>query len=268
MAKLGVIHYPFPKLTLSEFLSYAARTGFGYVELQIGDVWKDADASSNPEANAASVKREMDGLKLKASALAAGNDFILLEEEAVKRQVERMKRVVGLAQVLGASCIRTEGGSPKDAVPQARWAEAIAGCLERLVPTAEKTKVGLAVDNHGYVTNAEGVLAEVFRRVECPLIGANLDTMNWRWFGHDLETVKRCWDAVISRTLHTHLKDGVGARAEYKGMALGEGELDLAYAVKGLKKAGYKGVWCAEYEGAEGSEVGYAKCLKWMKKNV
>jgi len=268
MAKLGVIHYPFPKLTLSEFLSYAAKTGFGYVELQIGDVWKEADASSNPEANAARIKREMDILRIKASALSAGNDFVLLEEEAVTRQVERMKRIMGLAQIVGASCIRTEGGSVKDTVPEARWAEAIAGCLERLVPAAEKTKVGLAVDNHGYVTNAAGVLSEVFRRVGCPLIGSNLDTFNWRWFGHDLDTVKRQWDAVIPRTLHTHLKDGVGARAEYQGKALGDGELDLGYAVAGLKKAGYKGVWCAEYEGSEGSEVGYAKCLEWMKKNI
>ena len=268
MAKLGVIHYPFPKLSLSEFLSYAAKTGFQYVELQLRDVWNEGEASSNPEESAARVRREMDGLRLKASAFAAGNDFVVVAKADVDRQVARMERIMALAQILGAPCIRTEGGAPKDAVPEAKWADAITGCLERLVGAAERTGVGLAVDNHGYVTNADGVLAEVFRRIECPLIGANLDTYNWRWFGHDLDTCKRLWDEVIPRTLHTHLKDGVGSRQGYQGKALGEGELDLAYAVSQLKKIGYNGVWCAEYEGKEGSEVGYAKCLKWMKKNI
>ncbi len=268
MAKLGLIHYRFRDLSLREFLEYAASTGFAYVELQIGDVWDEKDPSADPESAARKVKGELDGLGLKASALSARNDFVVLDEDEVRRQVERMKRVTALAQLLGAGCLRTEGGRPKDSVPPERWAEAIAGCLERLVEEAERTGIGLAVDNHGAVTNAEGVLAEVFRRIESPLIGANLDTYNWRWYGHDAEAVKRLWDEVIPRTIHVHLKDGVGARPDYEGKALGDGELDVAHAVERLKAAGYGGVWCAEYEGKEDDRVGYARCLEWMKANI
>ena len=268
MAKFGVIHYPFGNLSLTEFLEYAASTGFEFVELQIHDVWAESNSSADPEVAAARVRAQLDGLGLKVSALASGNDFVVLDQAEVDAQVERMKRIMGLAQILGAGCLRTEGGGPKDSVPVERWAQAITGCLERLVETAERTGVALAVDNHGYVTNADGVLAEVFRRIECPLIGANLDTYNWRWFGHDLPTIKRLWDEVIPRTLHTHLKDGVGARSEYVGKVLGEGELDLAYAVSQLKATGYDGVWCAEYEGELDRTVGYARCLEWMKANV
>jgi len=38
-------------------------------------------------------------------------------------------------------------------------------------------------------------------------------------------------------------------------------------AIAALKKAGYAGVWCIEYEGKEGS-AGYAKCLERLKKLV
>ena len=268
MSKLGVIHYPFKELSLREFLQYAARTGFGCVELRAGDVWDEQDCAWDPEATAGRVRAQLDQLGLRASALSCGNDFVVLDPAEVRRQVERTERIMALARILGAPCLRMEGGGPKDCVPPGRWAEAIAGCLERVLGEAERTGIALAVDNHGTVTNAEGVLAEVFRRVESPLVGANLDTYNWRWFGHDLETVRRLWDQVIPRTLHVHLKDGVGARQGYEGRVLGEGELGVADVVARLKAAGYEGVWCAEYEGREGSRVGYARCLQWMKANL
>ena len=31
---------------------------------------------------------------------------------------------------------------------------------------------------------------------------------------------------------------------------------------------GYDGVWCSEYEGREGSDVGYRKCCEWLKANL
>ena len=75
--------------------------------------------------------------------------------------------------------------------------------------------------------------------------------MNYRWAGHDLETVGRYYEIVAPYTLHTHLKDGTGSRGNYRGEALGEGEIDLAKAIRCLREAGYDGVWCCEYEGRE-----------------
>jgi len=49
---------------------------------------------------------------------------------------------------------------------------------------------------------------------------------------------------------------------------LGEGEIDLAHAVRCLKQAGYDGVWCAEYEGPPPTDVGYRRCGEWIRSNV
>lgn len=263
--KLGIIHYNAPGDTLEEFLRYAADTGFGYVELQIRDVWPPDDES--PEKTAEDARRLLDSMGLKASALSAGNDFIVLDPEAVTAQVQRMKRICELAQILGTDVVRTEGGSPKDAVPEERHVEAMAGCLTCCREFIEPMGIKLAVDNHGWVTNDGDLQVELFKRVDSPNVGANLDTMNYRWRGHDLDTIAHYYEIVAPYTFHTHLKDGTGSQKEYVGAALGEGEINLAYAIECLQKVGYDGVWCAEYEGREDSAIGYRKCLEWMKAN-
>lgn len=264
--KLGIIHYNAPGKTLEEFLKYAADTGFGFVELQGKDVWPDGCES--PEKEAEKVARLVEKAGLKVSALAAQNDFVVLDEEQVKSQADRMKRVCALAQILGCNVIRTEGGSPKDSVPQEKWADAIAGCLKRCREFIEPVGMRLAIDNHGYITNEAAIQKKIIMAVDSPNVGVNLDTMNYRWFGHDLDTIHAIYEEVAPFAFHTHLKDGTGSRKDYRGEALGEGEIDLAWAVTCLRKAGYDGVWCAEYEGREDTGIGYAKCLAWMKANT
>ena len=269
MAKIGVIHYNFPGLSFTDFLKYASQTGYGYVELQIGDVW-DKD-TENPERKAEEVKKEVESFGLKVSAVAAGNDFIVLEKDVVKAQVERMNRICGLTRILGAKVIRTEGGSQKDSVPKERWDEAMAGCLTQCVDAAEKNDIYLAVDNHGYVTNDGDLQLELFQKVGSKRVGANMDTMNYRWAGNSLEKIAHFYKIIAPYTFHTHMKDGTGSLREYRGAALGEGEIDLNYAVKCLKDVGYDGVWCAEYEGPEGANtgfLGYKKCYEWLKANL
>ena len=263
--KYGVIHYNAPGDTFEEFLQYASETGFDSVEVALKDVW-DPD-KGEPEQQAEEAKVLLEKYGIEASALAAGNDFVQLDEEQIKAQVERMERICKLAKVIGADCLRTEGGQPKDSVPEEKWAEAMAECLRRCLEFCEPMQIGLAVDNHGYVTNDPDVMLKMLDLVESPWVGTNLDTMNYRWWGNELEKIDWVYEQVAARTLHTHLKDGTGSRQNYVGAALGDGEINLKHVVDCLLKAGYKGVWCAEYEGKEDSAIGYAKCLEWMKAN-
>ena len=181
-----------------------------------------------------------------------------------------MKRICGLARILNEEAvIRTEGGNPKDSVPASQYLEAMYACFSRCTDFVQETGVGLAIDNHGLVTNDGDLLFALLQKVNHPLIGTNLDTMNYRWYGHDLATCNRFYEMMAPHTLHVHFKDGFDGRENYKGAALGEGEIDLQHAMNCLKQAGYNGVYCAEYEGpeAEGG-VGYRKCAQWLQQNV
>jgi len=264
--KIGVIHYNFPQFNFEQFLDYCPQAGFAYVELQIGDVW--GPGIEDPEANAERVRAQVAARGLQVSSLSASNDFIVLDPAEVAAQVERMKRVGRLARILGTDVVRTEGGQPKESVPEARWVDAMVGCLSRLAEFAETEGVRFAIDNHGYCTNDGDRQLAVLEAVGSPRVGVNLDTMNYRWFGHDIPTINHYYDILAEHTFHTHLKDGFGSRQDYVGAVLGEGEIDLAHAVPRLKEAGYDGVWCAEYEGREPTDIGYKKCGDWMKANL
>lgn len=268
MAKIGVIHYNWPGFSLEEFLKFAAETGYRYVELQINDVW--APDIDDPERNAERVRKLVESYGLQVSALAAGNDFLQTDEDAICYQVERMKRVCRLTRILGEEAVvRSEGGAPKENILRAKWLDALTECFRRCLEPVDEMQVVLAIDNHGYVTNDYTILLALLQRLNHPLIGTNLDTMNYRWYRHDLQVCKRIYELMAPYAKHTHFKDGFGSLADYRGAALGDGEIDLLYALDCLKKAGYDGVYCAEYEGPEAAGgVGYAKCYRWLKEHT
>jgi len=253
--KLGIIHYNFPEHTLSEFLVAIKELGYGYTELMTRDVWPD-ETTGDPEAEAEKLKKEMDAVGITCSALSLQNDFVLLDEDAIQAQIVRAERVCKLAKILGTNVLRTEGGRPKDEVPEERWVEAMAGCLKRMADFIEKEDYYLAVDNHGKVTNDGELQLRLFEMVGSPRVGANLDTMNYRATGqYDLETVYKFHKMVAPCTFHTHFKDGFLRDGKYTGTELGCGELDLSIAVKALRDAGYDGVWTVEYEKKDGDRV-------------
>jgi sugar phosphate isomerase/epimerase len=262
----GLIHYNAPGDTLEEFLNYAAEAGFDCVELQIGDLWPER---GDPEERADEVRVMLEDRGLKCSAVAAGNDFNVIDEDQVRQQVERFQRVCELAMIVRAPVIRTEGGAPKEDCPEERWVEAISNCILDCLDFVEDMGLILAVDNHGWITNNPDVLLNILEVVDSPQVGTNLDTMNYRWYGHPVEVLPYIYERVAPWVKSTHFKDGTGSRGDYRGTALGEGEIPLESAVWALKAAGYQGAWVAEYEGPRDQAAeGYRRCLQWLRENT
>ncbi len=172
-----------------------------------------------------------------------------------------------LAHEAKALLLRTEGGQPKDEVPEDKWAEAIAGCLKACLPFCQDMGVKMAVDNHGVVSNDPAVMLGALEMVSSPYAGSNLDTMNYRWWGNAVEDLPGIYKDIAPYVLHTHMKDGTGSRENYQGIALGQGEIPLQVVIDELVAVNYQGVWCAEWEGKGDKGEGYAACLAWMKEN-
>ena len=265
--RIGVIYYNWPGFSLEQFLDFASKTGYRYFEMHASEVWNDS--IEDPEACATEVAALVKKYGMQLSSVSSQNDFVQPTPELRQAQADRMKRVSNLAKILGTNVLRTEGGGPKDSVPESGWAESIADCLKRCCEWADDLDMYFAVDNHGVVSNDADLQVKVFESVRSKRVGANLDTMNYRWFGYEVKDLYRIYDMIAPWTLHTHMKDGFDSRENYKGAALGDGEVPLDYAVEQIKKAGYTGAWVAEYEGpeAEGG-VGYAKCYDWLKANI
>lgn len=265
--KFGVIHYKTPGDTLEAFLDWAAQTGFDAVELNCHDIGFDAD---QPQQEVQRVRKLIDQRGLSVSAVSALNDFVVLEEDQVEHQVERMGRMCDLVGALGTNVLRTEGGQAKPQVPPDRYTEAIAECLKRCQPFLDRNDIYLAVDNHGVVTNDPDLQIRIFEAVGSDRVGANLDTANYRWSGHSIEKCRQIYDRIAPYARHTHFKDCTGSRPtnDYLSTVLGKGEVDLLHAVSALRHANYQGVYCAEWEGKGDCGQAYAGCLAWMKQHV
>jgi sugar phosphate isomerase/epimerase len=270
LKKLGVIHYNTPGADLPAFLKWAADAGFEYLELMPPDVEIDNPVGTTSIELAKQTRDLVKSYGLRVSAFSARNDFVVLEPAQVEYQVARMRRVAEVVKVLDDEAVlRSEGGWEKPEVPQEKWGEAMYACFSRCLDFADELNVDIAIDNHGTITNDADLLIGLLKRLDHPRVGANLDTMNFRWYGHDAAACNAIYEKIAPFVKHVHLKDGVGVRKEYKGRALGEGDVDLEWALRCLRAVGYSGAYDAEYEGPEtDGGVGYAKCLAWMKAHV
>lgn len=265
----GLVHYNFPYPDLERFLIFAHAAGFEYCELLCQDVWDEQNPGSEPEARAAEVRALLDRHGMRVSSYAAGNDFLQPDDASLRRQVERLKRACGLAKIVGAGVVRIDGGWEKASVVPERWRAGIVEGLRAIRPFVEREGITLALDNHGTVTNDADLEVAIFQEVGSDRIGANVDTMNYRWAGHDLETVGRFYHVIAPYARHVHMKDGRGSRSAYRGAALGEGEIDLELAVQELQDAGYRGVYAVEYEGpAAQAEDGHRRGLAWLRAHI
>lgn len=269
MAEFGLIFYNFPGHTLEQFAAYAGQAGFTRAEIPVSHIWNEREAGDDPEARAPRVAELLGRHGVKLSAVSAGNDFLQVDDAGLARQVERLQRVCRLARLAGAGVVRIDGGWEKPEVPRERWFERIVAGLSAIRPYLESEGFVLALDNHGTVTNDADFCVRIFEAVGSGQIGANMDTMNYRWAGHDLAAVGRFYHVIAPFVRHVHLKDGRGSRGQYRGTALGEGEIDLELAVRELSAAGYAGPWVVEYEGPrDEAEAGYRRGLQWLRAHV
>ncbi|NLO06105.1 MAG: sugar phosphate isomerase/epimerase [candidate division WS1 bacterium] len=265
---LGLIHYRAPGDTTEEFVRWAAGAGFECVELRHTDLMPEGLQEADYASHCKDLKALMDELNLVTSGVSLGNDFVYLADDMIAEQVERTRGIAELTKIMDCRIFRTEGGQPKDSVPEEKYAEAIIKCVRATLPVCEDLDVVLAIDNHGVVSNNYELQLEVFETLDSEYVGSNMDTMNYRWFGYEVDKLPEIYEAIAPWVKHTHMKDGRNARPDYKGAALGEGEIPLDTAVAALKKAGYDGAYCAEYEGSEDGDTGYRKCLDWLKANI
>ncbi len=263
MDKIGLIKYNVSNLSVEDFFRWCRENGVEYVELMRDDVWQDV---TKQEFKIKEVSMLLDKYGIKVSQISAGNDFLQKSMEDFKKQVELVATMCRIVKDLGFNQIRMDGGWEKQGIEKKDYHRLILDGIKRSVDIAEKEGVYLALDNHGKVTNDYLFQLEIFDSVRSKYLGANLDTMNYRWYGYSVEELLGIYKKIVPYTLHTHLKDGVLIDSfKYAAKVLGEGEIPIVETIKMLKDAGYKGPWCIEYEGKDGIE-GYKKSVEWLKK--
>ncbi len=247
MDKIGVIHYNFPDWSLEEFFSWCRKNQISFVELQRDDIW---DRKINE------VEELLNRYNIKVSQISCGNDFIQKTSEECENQINLISKMCVLVKELGFNQLRIDGGWVKKTVAEKDYKSLIIKGIKRAVEIAEKEKVYLALDNHGTITNDYQFQIEIFEKIKSKYLGANLDTMNYRWYGYPVEDLLKIYKSIAPYAIHTHIKDGIGVKENYTGKIIGEGEIPVSQVIRILKENNYQGVWCIEYEGKD-KDSGY-----------
>ena len=269
--KIGVIHYNWPNYDLEGFVRRASEIGYQYCELSIRDIWDGV--STNGQETAARTRELLSRYGMQASAVDAGNDFLQADPADLAAQIQRYRYVCQIIPHAGTDIVRSDGGwNRQGKVPQDLWDGMLVESFKRVADYLEESDVRCALDNHGTSTNDGDWQLSLIERVGSKRLGVNVDTMNYRWYGHDLDKIDHFYQILAPHVFHVHMKDGTNDQprgGNYKGAALGAGEIHLEYAIKVFREAGYEGAWTAEYEGpeAEGG-VGYEKCYRWLQSHL
>ncbi len=176
----------------------------------------------------------------------------MCQPDAAKRadELEKMKKWVDAAELLGASHLRVFGGEvPRGATDD----QGIQWVVEMMKPAcdyAAKKGVVLGIESHGGITSKAANIVEILRRVSSPFAGCNLDISNFQ--ENPYEQIEAC----VPYASHAHIRDFYGNSRQ---------PLDLDRVWQIFAKAGYRGYMSAEYEGQEDPMTGVPKLTDKIK---
>ena len=233
-----------PAWELSKILDFAQANGYAAVELR--GLMGNLDLPSRPEFapdRIAQTKKQIADRGIKIACVSSSTE--LHEPDAAKREkgIADASRFIDLASALDAPNVRVFGNKLDG--PREEIIARVASGLQQLGAYAGPRGVTVIIESHGDFVDSV-TLREVLTRAESSHVGLLWDAHHTYVDGHEQpeQTV-----AELGRWIrHTHLKDSVPSGKERKYVLTGKGDVPVQRQVQALRKIGYKGFYCFEWE--------------------
>lgn len=278
--KISVSSYSFyqyinaGKMTLLDTVRKAHDMGFEAIE------FLDMPGADYDEqvAFAKTLRAEADKYGMTINAYTIGGNLYQPTPEASAAEVERLKKQVDIAAILGCSVMRHDvcysvgktGTSRSFGLMLPTIAENTRAVTEYAATKGIKT----CTENHGYIAQDSYRVEQLFNAVAHDNYGLLVDVGNFVCADED-----NC--AAVSRVapyaVHVHAKDmyksatpapGFGQTRGcnyFKGAIVGEGDCNVEKCLQILKRAGYDGYCSIEFEGSEDCIEGIARGFENLK---
>ncbi len=257
--------------SIFDFIDYAADISLDGVEL-LDFYWIDGDRDKEIQH----VNQALKEKGLIVSAYDVSNNFV--KESAEDRRLETEKVLEGIqtAKKLGTNIVRVFCGDLHGGLTYEDGQSWIVEGLQQCAGKAEKEGVYLAIENHGLLAGKSEQVKEIIGKVNSPYVGSTFDTGNFLLVHEDpLHAFNRLKEEIV----HVHFKDFRKKEAseslkgfkstqgvELIGTVPGDGQVDLASIVKGLKAANYQGFLSIEYEGHDDAKESNEEAVRRLKK--
>ena len=272
--KIGCNTVAFRKYGLDFALERISKAGYKYVEVEANLSW--CDHVRTDQHDPIKFRDQVKGHGLTAISCIGSHRELISDKTAE----EDLRHSLEFAAAAGVPVVATGEGRLPQGMSQDEALLILKPKLERLVQTAEKGRVYLAIEPHGSLSLSPGGIAKILALAPSPWLGVNFDTANphrgdyvgttrqgFEWKldqaaqGDELAVLR----PVAAQVRHVHWKDVVGRNA----VILGTGEVKLREELEIMRQAGYDGVLSYETEGWE--EAGESQkmivaSLAWSKK--
>ena len=267
--KIGISAYSFSKLiknggfTLFDAISRAKEIGYSAIEF----IELNPPEGKDLPGFAGELRNACDKAGLSITCYAVSADFLNGSGGNSNAEVERIKKAVDLAGILGAPCLRHD----------ATWGIKGTGCrtyrdaIRLIVPAiravteyAACSGIRTMTENHGYLLQESRRMEELVLAVDRPNYGLLVDIGNFMCAD---ESSLAALPVVMPYAFHVHAKDflwksGVEARPDdswfptrggnyLRGTILGHGAVPLSQCLAFITGSGYTGGISLEFEGSE-----------------
>jgi sugar phosphate isomerase/epimerase len=226
-------------------LEYARANGFAAIELR--GIMGKMDLPSLPEFAPTQIpetKKQVADHGLKISDLGASSEMHHAEPAERDKQLADAKKFIDLASALNVPYVRVFGNQIRG--PKEEVVARVSDGLHQLGEYAGPRGVTVILESHGDFVDSP-TLKDVLTRADSKYVALLWDAHHTFVDGHEQpeETV----GMLGSWIRHTHLKDSVpDGKGGRKYVLPGTGEVPMERQVLALRKIGYKGDYCFEWE--------------------
>lgn len=235
---------------LADALAILADHGYDGVALTV-DV-HHLDPKTTRDTDLAALGRRLRRLGLTA-VVESGARFVLdpkrkhrpalLDDDGWRVRVNWLKRLVRIADAIGAPVVSLWSGVARDGMRVDDQLDRLAERLRPVLREAERASVALGFEPEpGMLVDRMARYRKLRRRIDSPAFGLTLDLGHLQCMG-ELPIADRVREWA-SDLVHVHAEDMV--RGVHEHLPFGTGEIDYAPIVRALVETGYDGMVAVE----------------------
>lgn len=286
--KIGVSSYSFSRLVTEgkiqqiDVIQLAKDMGFDCIEF----IQFALPEGETDESFAKKLKAESERVGLPIVSYTIGADFINGSDGNLHKEIDRLKKEVDIAHLLGAKSMRHDATRGFDADHKGR--RSFEAALPRLVEGyrevttyAESLGIRTMVENHGYFCQDSHRVEKLIDAVAHENFGALVDMGNFLCADED---PCKALGILMPYAFHVHAKDfhvksgmevdpGEGwfqsrAGNYLRGAIIGHGDVPIFQCLRIMKKCNYDGILSVEFEGMEDPLLGIQLGLNNLRRYI
>lgn len=235
-----------PAWELSKILDFAQANGFAAVELR--GLTGSMDLPSRPEFAADKIpqtRKQITDHGIKIACVSSSTQLHESDREKREKGIADAMRFIDLASALEAPNVRVFGNKLDG--PREEVIMRVVNGMQQLAEHAGPRGVTVLIESHGDFVDST-TLKEVLTRADSSHVGLLWDAHHTYVDGH--ESPDHSVAELGHWIRHSHLKDSMPA-PDGKGrqyVLTGQGDVPVKAQVQALRKIGYKGYYCFEWE--------------------